>query len=104
LRKLHIYIYWTNWTQSPNQAKGTYERDIRNNKEPSAIAQHIDANSSHKMNFTKAELFHKEPGYFASVLKEGLFINKESTAMNGTGGLRINPIWTATLLPLLRRN
>jgi hypothetical protein len=81
-----------------------HERDIRNNKDTSAVAQHINDNRSHLMDFSKAELIHKEPHYFARIFKEGLYINKETTAMNGTDGLRINPIWTTALLPLLSRN
>jgi hypothetical protein len=80
-----------------------HERDIKTKKDASAVAQHICQNPTHKMNFPKAEIIHKETNYFSRIFKESLYINAEDTAMNKTDGLRLNPIWSTSLLPLLHR-
>ena len=69
----------------------------------SAVADHIKKFPDHHIDFSNSILFHKEPRCFARKFKEGLYINLEPNAMNQNDGMRINPIWTASLLNLLQR-
>lgn len=68
--------------------------------ESSAVAQHISQNSSHQINFNAAVIIETEQKYFSRIFKEGLYINAEKTEMNQKDAMKINPIWTSSLLNL----
>jgi len=68
----------------------------------SAVALHMAENPGHKVDLQSTRLIEREPGYFMRKFKESLWIRWHKDTMNTNEGIKINPIWSTSLLPLLK--
>jgi predicted GIY-YIG superfamily endonuclease len=79
-----------------------HRNDVKKKKETSALATHIKSYPTHQIDFDSASLIHREPRYFHRKFLEGLYIQKAFDPLNRDGGMKINPIWSSVMLPLIK--
>jgi hypothetical protein len=72
------------------------------NVEQSAIALHLAENEGHTPNNNSLVLIEKEPRKFFRKVKESLYIRKCVDSMNTNQGWKVHPVWSSTLIPLLK--
>jgi hypothetical protein len=72
------------------------------NVEQSAIALHLAENEGHIPNNDSLVLIEKEPRKFFRKVKESLYIRKCVDSMNTNQGWKVHPVWSSTLIPLLK--
>ncbi|OXA38612.1 hypothetical protein Fcan01_26646 [Folsomia candida] len=80
-----------------------HEAHIRKNRvQASAVALHMAENPGHEIDKASFKLIEIETRYFHRKIKEALYIKKSTNTMNTNNGIKINSIWTPTILPFIK--
>jgi hypothetical protein len=107
-------IYSVKCQQCPKKYIGKTKRDYclrfnehlghcrHRNINQSALALHMMENPGHTPDNNSLTLIEKEPRQFFRKVKEALHIKKCIHRMNTNEGWKVNPIWSSTLIPLLK--
>jgi len=96
-------LYW--WDKSRYGHK-TEEHlaDIRNNRDKkSPIAAHMSS-LGHQLDTTSAKITQKESREYHRKFKESLHVRGNVGTMNTSKGMKINSIWTSTLVSLYKNH
>jgi hypothetical protein len=79
-----------------------HERDVKKKNIKSAVALHALENPTHHIDFNSASLIIPERRNFHRKFLESLHIRSAPNAMNQDQGMKLNPIWSSLLIPLVK--